>query len=245
MNTLSGKVVALLTAFLLTAGTLAARPPGRGCGQGPGNGCARAGAVQSDSTAPIVLGDAAHAALRFQLDEERMAGELYLALGEKHAAQPFRNIPRAEARHHGLLQALAIRAGLTVSPTAGAGRYETAEIQARYDSLLARGGASLIEALKVGALVEEQDIADLRAFAATTDHPEVRAAIAALERGSQHHLGAFVRNLRANGVDYEAQILPSAEVERLTSAGRGGLRHRPGPYSGRRARSCTTAPRPV
>ncbi len=245
MNTMPGKFTTLTTVFVLTAGVLAARPPGGGCGPGPGNGCNGVCTAQTGSTAPLVLSDAARAALQFQVDEERMAGELYLALGEKHAARPFRNIPRAEARHRELLQNLAARAGLPAPAVTATGCYETAVIQARYDALLERGQASLIDALRVGALVEEQDIADLRALAATTDHPEMLAAIAALQRGSQHHLRAFVRNLRARGVDYEAQVLPPAEVARLISAGRNGQRNPSRPHAGRRARTCTTAPRPV
>lgn len=245
MNSLSGKFTAFVIVFVLTAGALAARPAGRNCGPGPGcGGCDGVCAAQTGSTAPLVLDDAARAALRFQLDEERMAGELYVAFGKKHAARPFTNIPRAEARHREILQQLATRAGLTVA-AAAAGRYETAAIQARHDALWARGQASLIEALKVGALVEEQDIADLRALAATTDHPDLRAAVAVLERGSRHHLAAFVHNLRARGVDYEAQVLPPGELAQLISAGRDGPRHPGRPHAGRRAKTCTTAPRPV
>jgi hypothetical protein len=237
MNSLPGKVATLTALFFVSTGLLAARPPGCGAGRGAGADCAGACARLGVSTEPLVLSDAAHAALQFQLDEERMAGELYLALGEKHAAQPFRNIPRAEARHRALLENLATRAGLPARPAPERGHFATAVIQARYDTLLARGQVSLIEALKVGALVEEQDIADLRALAATTDHPELKAAIAALERGSRHHLNAFVRNLRARGVEYEAQVLPPAELSQLTTTRGGGPRHRWPAHSGRRATS--------
>jgi hypothetical protein len=235
MNSPAGKFAALTALFFVSTGLLAARPPGCGGGRGARDGCAGECAPISASTEPLVLSDATRAALQYQLDEERMAGELYLTLGEKHAAQPFRNIPRAEARHRDLLANLATRAGLPVPVAPERGRFATAAIQARYDALLARGQASLTDALKVGALVEEQDIADLRALAATTDQPELKAAIAALERGSQHHLSAFVRNLRARGVDYEAQVLPPAEVSRLTAAREGGPRHRWPAHSGRRA----------
>ena len=165
-------------------------------------------------------------ALRFQIDEERMAGELYRALGEKQDVMPFKNIPRAEARHRQLLENLATRAGLIPAKPTTAGRYETPAIQARYDALLARGQVSLIEALKVGALVEEQDIADLRGLVATTDSPELKSVVTALERGSRHHLNAFVRNLRSRGVEYAAQVLTPAEVGELTAAtsGRPGRR---------------------
>ena len=166
-----------------------------------------------------------------------MAGELYRTFGEKQEVMPFRNIPRAEARHRQLLENLATRAGLAPARPTTAGHFETLAIQARYDALLARGQASPIEALKVGALVEEQDIADLRALAAATDSPELKAATTALEQGSRHHLNAFVRNLRARGIDYVAQVLTPAEVAEITAAapGRPGRLGRPGRRRANRA----------
>lgn len=245
MNPLSGRIVTLTLFSLLGTGLLSARPPGRCAGRDTTCGCAGACAQPGKSTAPVTLSEAARAALQFQLDEERMAGELYLALEAKHAAQPFRDIPRAEARHRALLENLAARAGLKTPAAPEPGRFAPAAIQSRHDTLLARGQASLVEALKVGAFVEEQNIADLRALAVTTDEPEFKAALAALERGSQHHLQAFVRQLRVQGVEYQAQVLPPDEVTRLTAAGRGGPRHPGRHHAGRRATTCTTAPRPV
>jgi hypothetical protein len=220
------KILTMTVLVLISASLLAARPAdrgqgrgnGRGCGNGPANDCPGVCAVRAESTAPLTLSASAQEALRFQIDEERMAGELYQALGEKHDVPPFKNIPRAEARHRELLENLATRAGLTPARPTTAGRYETPAIQARHDALLARGQASLIEALKVGALVEEQDIADLRALVATTDNPELKSVVTALEQGSRHHLNAFVRNLRSRGVEYVAQVLTPAEVAELTTA---------------------------
>lgn len=234
------KILTTTVLVLISASLLAARPAdrgqgpgnGRGCGNGPGDGCTGACAGQAGSTAPLTLSAAAQAALRFQIDEERMAGELYQAFGEKQDAMPFKNIPRAEARHRQLLENLATRAGLVPAKTTAAGRFETPAVQARYDALLARGQASLIEALKAGALVEEQDIADLRVLAAATDSPELKSAVTALEQGSRHHLNAFVRNLRARGIDYVAQVLTPAEVAEITAAAPGrpgrGRAHRAG-----------------
>lgn len=228
------KILMTTAVALFSVGLLLARPAdrgqGRGWGKGPAKDCAGVCAVQAESTAPLTLSASAQAALRFQIDEERMAGELYRTFGEKQEVMPFRNIPRAEARHRQLLENLATRAGLAAAKPTTAGHFETPAIQARYDALLARGQASPIEALQVGALVEEQDIADLRALAATTDSPELKAATTALEQGSRHHLNAFVRNLRARGIDYVAQVLTPAEVAEITAAapGRPGRLGQPG-----------------
>jgi hypothetical protein len=58
-------------------------------------------------------------------------------------------------------------------------------------------------------------------LAAATDSPELKSVVTALEQGSRHHLNALVRNLRARGIDYVAQVLSTAEVEAITAAAPG------------------------
>jgi hypothetical protein len=203
--------LSFVAGLFATVTTCAARGPGA-CGAG----CAD-DAIREDQTA-VVLSEQARSALLFQIDEERMARELYLAFGERWNLRPFRNIVQAETRHEAVLRALAKRAGLSLPETV-AGRFTTAAVQERYDTLLARGRQSAEEALRTGALVEEQDIADLRALAKSTDNAELRQVVAALERASGHHLAAFVRNM---GNSYTAQVLPAADVIALTDKADGG-----------------------
>ncbi len=180
-------------------------------------------AVLATATTPVALGTAAQSALLFQIDEERMARELYTAFAEKWGLRPFQHIPQAEARHESILRQLATRAGLTV-PAAVAGRFAAAEVQQRYDALLALGLESADSALRAGAFVEEQDIADLRALLATSDSAELKQIVAALEQASGHHLGAFVRLLTARGVTYTPQVLAPDDFAKLSAAapGHGG-----------------------
>lgn len=221
----------LLFSFLsLSSLLLAGRGPGpANCGACPGGTCA---AINATSTDPVELSDAARRALLFQIDEERMAHDLYVAFGEAWDLRPFRNIAAAETRHAAALTTLAERAEVTV-PAATPGRYPTADVQARYDALLAQGQTSAVEALRASAFVEEQDIVDLRALAATTDSPELEQVVAALETGSTHHLNAFVRNLGQRGEDYAPQRLEAAAYADLISVG--GQRGR-GPGAGRTGR---------
>lgn len=203
------KLIGVLS-FIAVAGFASAAfgPGSRSGGQCSEDSCT----VLLSETSAISLSDQARSALFFQIDEERMARELYTAFGAKWGARPFQNIPHAEARHEAVLQALAKRAGLAETE-ATPGRFATAEVQRRYDALLAQGMKSATDALQAGAFVEEQDIADLRALAATTDSTELKQAVVALERASGHHLSAFVRQL---GAGYKAQVLPAADVAALT-----------------------------
>lgn len=172
----------ILSCSLLSAAALAAGPAS-GRGDRP---CAQ---VQN-STAPVVLNAAAREAVLFQIEEERMARELYVALGEKWGARQFRRIPQAERRHEDMLRALAARADLAV-PAAVPAKFASSVIQQRYDTLLARGLVSETEALAVGAVVERQDIADLQALRPQVAGTDLAPLVDALEAASERHLAAF------------------------------------------------------
>ncbi len=188
--------------------------------------------VSSNATAPLALSAATRSALLFQIEEERMARELYAEFGAKYDLTVFKNIVRAETKHEAVLRQLAARAGITV-PQAVAGTFSSSEVQQCYNALLILGHESADNALRAGAIVEEQDIADLRELASATDSPDLRQLVAQQEAASGHHLNAFVRNLSARGITYEAQLLTSEEFEALTtkapgSQGRDGFGYRGG-----------------
>ena len=190
-------------------------------GPGASAGCARDGTAcvgrgnatcltTTASDTPIALGAAAQAALVFQIDEERMARELYTAFAEKWGLQPFKMIPQSEAKHEAVLRQLADRAGVN-APASNPGRFDTEEVQLRYEALLALGLESADSALRTAAFVEEQDIADLDTLIAATESPELKAAATALRNGSTNHLRAFVGTLKARGLTYEPKVLTAVE----------------------------------
>lgn len=182
------KTLVLLGLLSLPAIAAAARggaacPPERGCGR---DACA----ALARSTAPLELTASERGALLFQLEEERMARELYAAFGASSGDGRFARIQAAELRHAALLRTLAARAGIAV-PAAVPGRFDSAVLQQRHDTLLARGRTSLSEALAAGAAVERQDIADLEKLARVATSTEFKAAIAQLASASARHLAAF------------------------------------------------------
>jgi len=199
----------------------------RGGSQGD---CTGACTLATADATPLALAAEAQEALRFQIDEERMARELYTAFAEKWGLQPFKMIPQSEARHEGILRQLAVRAGVA-APTAVAGKFDSQEVQLRYDALLALGLESADSALRASAFVEEQDIADLDTLLAATDSPDLKAAANSLRHGSTNHLRAYVGTLKARGVTYEPKVLATEEftaiigdVSRGMGMGMGGGR---------------------
>ncbi len=62
------------------------------------------------------------------------------------------------------------------------------------------------------------EIEDLVNATAATTHADLQKAYANLQCGSRNHLRAFVRNLEAAGVVYEAQHLPQKTVDAILSS---------------------------
>jgi hypothetical protein len=182
--------------------------------------------VSADPT-PLALSPAAQTALLFQIDEERMARELYTAFNAKWALQPFANIPQSEARHEATLRQIASRAAIA-APTSVAGSFDSAEVQQRYNDLLALGLESADSALRAAAFVEEQDIADLNTLIAATDNPALKDAAMALKTASGHHLQAFVSVLAARGVTYLPKVLTADEYQAILGSDHRGMGRRRG-----------------
>lgn len=155
------------------------------------------------------------ALLHDQIAEERMAARVYRALGEVFPeVRPFQNIPRAEDRHGGAIATLLAGSDPAFSLSA---MIINPSYSSLGDELIARGSASEVDALRVGAYIEEKDILDLQALAVRLKHDGAKAIVAQLEQGSHHHLAAFVRNLRSHGVDYTPQLLSAEAFSAIVS----------------------------
>lgn len=134
--------------------------------------------------------------LQYMREEEKLARDLYLALYELHSSDIFFNIAGSEQRHFDSVGNLLSLYGISDPAIGnGAGEFTNTDLQDLYDSLLASGTDTEIDALSVGILVEETDIDDLdNAIAATTQSPILRV-YRNLRKGSENHLSAFTNRL--------------------------------------------------
>lgn len=82
------------------------------------------------------------------------------------------------------------------------GEFDSEAMQALYRTLINQGMQSLPDAVAVGLLIEELDIADLRLARARTEHDDILQVYAELERGSRNHLRAFYRWKQRLGLHY-------------------------------------------
>jgi hypothetical protein len=196
------KTIAPLLAMLL-AGTaavsLAAGPNGN-----PG-GPARAPARSSAAVAPLNAEEASH--LIGLREEEKLARDVYLDLAERWQTQEFRNIARSEQRHFDIVGAQLATYGQIDPALPAVGQFADPEIQALYASLLASGNTSYVDALRVGATIEDMDIRDVLAAIEATSNPAVKRTYDSLLEASKNHLRAFVSRLTVQGATYEPQFI--------------------------------------
>lgn len=200
-------VVAMVGAATLAT---AQRGPGRGMA-----GCQRLEGL------PVGALDAAETAgVLFTREEEKLARDVYLALFEKWQESEFARIAASEQRHMDAVKTLLDRHEL-VDPvgTNPPGVFSDARLAAQYAELVARGKQSRLEALQVGALIEEMDIHDLDGLLAGTDEADLKVVYENIGNGSRHHLRAFVQLLASEGVTYTPRYLSAEEYSAILAAG--------------------------
>ncbi|MGB5600636.1 MAG: DUF2202 domain-containing protein [Thiothrix litoralis] len=166
-------------------------------------------------------------ALRFMREEEKLARDVYITLYNQWKLPVFNNISQSEQRHTDRVKALLQTYRLTDPVTNDTvGVFLNADLAALYAQLVARGQTSSLEALHVGALIEEVDIVDLQKSMSETTRPDILSTYDNLMRGSRNHLRAFVGQIQAQGVTYVAQTMPQAEVDAIVNSpnerGQGG-----------------------
>ncbi|MCG8427584.1 MAG: DUF2202 domain-containing protein [Chromatiales bacterium] len=156
--------------------------------------------------------------LLYLREEEKVARDVYDLMYLLWGLPAFDNISAAEQRHMDAVLQIIDRYGLIDSAHSQPGIFNNPELQALYDSLVAQGEQSLIEALLVGALIEEVDLQDLNEMMASTDNGTLMGLYKKLHCGSRNHLRSFVRQIENRGMVYEAQVLSQGEVDKIVDS---------------------------
>ena len=138
--------------------------------------------------------------LKYMREEEKVARDLYLSFDQFYAAsgvRVFGNIAKSEQKHMDAVKKLLTTYGIEDPVTDDTiGVFANEELNTLYQTLLLKGEANLIEAFKVGVLVEETDIVDLAKAIAETDKRNIERVYQNLLKGSENHLSAFNRQLQ-------------------------------------------------
>ena len=186
-TTLAAGAFALLTVFSTALPTYAA-------GVNSSAPATAAPAAAVPAVTPSTLSSTESASLQYMREEEKLAHDVYVTLYAKWGLRVFNNISVAEQRHTEAIVTLLNRYGIS-DPAAGnpIGVFTNPDLQALYDKLIAEGSVSTAEALKVGVLVEQTDIQDLKTHISETTKADILQVYNNLLSGSQNHLRAFTR----------------------------------------------------
>jgi hypothetical protein len=209
------KLTALIS-ILISSPTWA----GNGYGQNQDAGNQHTPNSVNSSSCPTVnvtepLSAEAISSLNFMREEEKLARDVYQVLANQWQVKVFENIVSSEQTHMDQIKCLLDSYQLADSASTVAGQFNNSELQNLYQTLTARGQTSLVEALRVGALIEEVDIRDLNQGLTLIQVPEIRTVYQSLLEGSKNHLRAFTNNLAQQGETYQSQVLGDAEVAAL------------------------------
>ncbi len=237
---------ALLVLTMVTTDAIAQRGLGNGGGQSRGSGGSgiqtRAGnqgqvgqsqngnersALQHGNqirqTPGVLSNSAGGSDLLRMREEEKLARDVYTSLAKTSKLSIFQNISRAESQHMQSIERLIRSGGANAGNLNDApGVFVFPEYQQLYTTLIASGTRSPLDALMVGARIEEMDIADLRQVLTQTTDPQVRQVLERLMQGSQNHLRAFATQIASQGASYNAQFLTQTEFDQIAnSSGQG------------------------
>jgi len=150
-------------------------------------------------------------------EEEKLARDVYLFSYDKYGEDIFNNIASSEQKHMNKILTLLNKYNLDDPALANRGEFTNQTLQGLYDDLTAQSDISLIEALKVGATIEDLDINDIDDFISRTDNSDILAAYNKLNCGSRNHMRSYYGRLISNGVIYTAQFITANELETIVT----------------------------
>jgi len=127
--------------------------------------------------------------LVFMYQEEKLAKDVYTYFSKIYDLKVFGNIVKSEQNHMEQIETLLISYKIPV-PKLKDGEFSDKNLKALYDKLIKQGKISEKEALKVGIIIEDVDIADLKEK--TKNSPDdIKLVYSNLLKGSENHKKAF------------------------------------------------------
>jgi hypothetical protein len=98
------------------------------------------------------------------------------------------------------------------------GVFSNATLQTLYGQLVAKGNATLLDAYKVGATIEDLDIFDLTNALINIDNQDIRLVYENLNKGSRNHMRSFYKNIVNAGGTYSPQYITQVQFDAIISS---------------------------
>jgi len=131
--------------------------------------------------------------LVYMYQEEKLAMDVYDSFADQYDARIFDKISNSEQKHLDSIENILTQYDVNIDnlEILDEGEFLNEDLQSLYDTLIEQGSVSLEEALNVGIIIEETDIADLNEYLQEDVNPNIDMIYSNLENGSQNHLNAF------------------------------------------------------
>lgn len=203
------------------------------------NASNKTGGKVGDGASALDSNEQAH--LEFMCEEEKLARDVYITLGSKHPnSRVFGNIDDSEERHKCAVADMLKKYGVpNPSTNDNVGVFSGEDygwyFTEKYNALVEQGSASELDALYVGAFIEELDMLDInqcpKVIVETdngiddvsecgkiyTTKSDIQRLYGFLLGGSENHLRAYVLNIekQIGEGNYKAQVLPQDQVDTI------------------------------
>lgn len=160
--------------------------------------------------------------LKFLREEEKLARDVYLFSYDKYQTSIFSNISQSEQKHMNSVLNLMAKYGIPDSASTEIGVFNNPDLQELYNTLTLQSNISLIEALKVGATIEDLDINDIDDFIGNTIKSDLLSVYDNLTCGSKNHIRSFTSQLSLNEITYVPQYISVEYYSTILSESNGG-----------------------
>ena len=155
--------------------------------------------------------------LFFLREEEKLARDVYLYAYDKYAAVIFKNIANSESQHMNSVLQLLNKYNLTDSASEIMGEFNNTTLQIIYNDLIEQVNISLLEALRVGDMIEDLDINDLNVNEQRTEKTDLLTVYGLLKCGSRNHLRNFNAQLLSMDGSYSPQFISQEDFDTIVS----------------------------
>ena len=160
--------------------------------------------------------------LKFLREEEKLACDVYIYSYNKYKLAIFNSISQSEQTHMNSVLSLLNKYGIPDPSSVQMGIFVNQDLQVLYNNLISQSNISLIEALKVGATIEDLDINDIDDFIINTSKSDLLTVYNNLTCGSKNHIRSFTTELSNNEVSYEPQFISLEEYNSIINTPSGG-----------------------
>jgi len=150
-------------------------------------------------------------------EEEKLARDVYLYAYDKYGLDISNNISQSEQTHMDKILDLLNKYNLEDPALPNRGEFNNQTLQVLYNDLTAQVDVSSIEALKVGATIEDLDIYDIEEFESRTEKRDILNVYDKLKCGSRNHMRAYYSQLLSLNFTYTAQFITEADLIEIIS----------------------------